>query len=223
MISGTEIIIRLILGALIGGLVGFERQAHGRPAGFRTHMLVCVASVLIMIVSEYYHHLSVMDPTFVRVDPGRIAAGAITGVGFLGAGVILKMGATVSGLTTAACIWMVSAIGLAIGAGLYLASGVSFVITVISLVVFRALEERMPRLRFRHVVISASGDLKEDFINAALARHGLSTFDIDFERDFTTGEIVYRLTVALKRGMSTKALIDDLSSLEAIKKVSVRN
>lgn len=95
MLSETEIIIRLLLGAVLGGIIGFERQVHGRQAGFRTQLLVCVASVLVMIVSEYYHHLSYMNPSYVRVDPGRIAAGAITGIGFIGAGAILKMGITI--------------------------------------------------------------------------------------------------------------------------------
>ncbi|MDP3259539.1 MAG: MgtC/SapB family protein [Thermodesulfovibrionales bacterium] len=130
MLSETEIIIRLLLGAVLGGVIGFERQVHGRQAGFRTQLLVCVASVLVMIVSEYYHHLSYMNPSYVRVDPGRIAAGAITGIGFIGAGAILKMGITIQGLTTAACLWMVSAVGLAIGAGLYVAGVAASALTL---------------------------------------------------------------------------------------------
>ena len=111
MISTEELLIRIALGAVLGGLVGLERHVHGRPAGFRTHILVCTALVLLMEVSEYYHYLGTQDPSYVRVDPGRIAAGAITRIGFLGAGVIIKMGASVQGLTTAARIWMVAAIG----------------------------------------------------------------------------------------------------------------
>ena len=83
-----------------------------------------------MIVSEYYHHLSYMNPAYIRVDPGRIAAGAITGVGFLGAGVILRMGITIQGLTTAACLWMVAAIGLAVGGGFYIAATAACAITL---------------------------------------------------------------------------------------------
>src|SRR5512147_847711 len=121
MLSNYEIILRLALGTLLGGIIGFERQTHGRAAGFRTQLLVCVACVLIMIISEGYYLQTATNPQFMRIDPTRIAAGAMTGVGFLGAGVILKMGVTIQGLTTAACIWIVSAIGLAIGAGLYVA------------------------------------------------------------------------------------------------------
>src|SRR5512142_780647 len=133
MLSSAEIAVRLLTGALFGGVIGFERQVHGRPAGFRTHILVCIAAVLIMIVSEYYQYLSVVDPAYIRIDPGRIAAGALAGVGFIGAGVVLKSGLSIQGLTTAACIWVVSAIGLAIGSGLYLAGIITFCITIFSL------------------------------------------------------------------------------------------
>jgi putative Mg2+ transporter-C (MgtC) family protein len=119
MLTSNEIIMRLLLGTLFGGVIGFERQVHGRPAGFRTHILVCIAAVLIMLVSEYYQYLSSIDPSYVRIDPGRIAAGALAGVGFLGAGVVLKAGLSIQGLTTAACIWVVSAIGLAIVIALF--------------------------------------------------------------------------------------------------------
>jgi putative Mg2+ transporter-C (MgtC) family protein len=120
------------LGTLLGGIIGFERQTHGRPAGFRTQLLVCVSCVLLMIISEGYYADS-GQAGLMRIDPTRIAAGAMTGVGFLGAGVILKSGASVQGLTTAACVWIVSAIGLAIGAGQYVAAIVGFVITFVSL------------------------------------------------------------------------------------------
>jgi putative Mg2+ transporter-C (MgtC) family protein len=89
MLTSNEIIMRLLLGTLFGGVIGFERQVHGRPAGFRTHILVCIAAVLIMLVSEYYQYLSTIDPSYIRIDPGRIAAGALAGVGFIGAGVVL--------------------------------------------------------------------------------------------------------------------------------------
>jgi putative Mg2+ transporter-C (MgtC) family protein len=115
MISLQETILRLLLGAIIGGIIGFEREIHGRAAGFRTQLIVCVAAVLIMIVSEnYYFYLQTFDPT-IRIDPARISAGALIGIGFLGAGVIVKSGFAIRGLTTAASIWIVSTIGLAIG------------------------------------------------------------------------------------------------------------
>ena len=113
MIPPHEMVIRLLLGAVLGGVIGFEREVHGQAAGFRTQLLVCVAAVLIMIVSEnYYFHLLLENPDLLkqdsafRIDPARIAAGAVIGIGFLGAGAIIKSGFIIRGLTTAASIWI---------------------------------------------------------------------------------------------------------------------
>jgi len=221
MLSETEIIIRLVLGAILGGIIGFERQTHGRPAGFRTQLLVCMASVLIMIVSEYYQHLSYMDPSYVRVDPGRIAAGAITGVGFLGAGVILRMGITIQGLTTAACLWMVSAIGLAVGGGLYLAGIAACALTLFSLLVLRVVERKMPRLVFKFLTIIADDSIEED-IKSVLKAHNSRTASIDYEKDVLKGEITYNITISLKYDVPIKAILDEISSIKSVKKVVIK-
>lgn len=114
-VQDFELILRLFLAVLIGGIVGFEREIHQRPAGFRTHILVCLGSTLIMITSLEMHNLFGASS-----DPGRIAAQVVSGIGFLGAGTILREGVTIRGLTTAASLWATAAIGLSIGAGLYL-------------------------------------------------------------------------------------------------------
>lgn len=133
------ITLRIFLAAFLGGLVGFEREIRGRTAGFRTHMLVCVGSALFMATSFL---VSVQCAQFGVVDPSRIAAGVVTGVGFLGAGAVIRFGSSVQGLTTAASIWTVSAIGLAIGAGLYNAGIITTVIVLIVLFLSR-LERRL--------------------------------------------------------------------------------
>ena len=117
-----EILFRLLLAAILGALVGFEREVHGRPAGIRTYLILCLGSALIMVMSEYlsYGLVEKLPMDTLRFDPARIAAQAVTGIGFLGAGVILRYKDTIRGLTTAACVWVVCAIGLAIGAGFYL-------------------------------------------------------------------------------------------------------
>ncbi len=131
-LSYWEIALRLGLAVLCGGLVGMEREAHNRPAGFRTHILVCVGSALLMMVSRYGFG-DVLEPGF-EVDPSRIAAGVITGIGFLGAGTILQQRGSIRGLTTAASIWVVSGIGLAAGIGFYMGAGLATFIVLISLV-----------------------------------------------------------------------------------------
>ncbi len=131
--------LRILLAAILGGLVGFEREVRGRTAGFRTHMLVCLGSALFMttsiLMSSHYSHLG-------AVDPSRIAAGVVTGVGFLGAGAVIRFQSFVQGLTTAASIWVVAAIGLAVGAGLYKVALIATVIVVVVLFLSR-LERRL--------------------------------------------------------------------------------
>lgn len=112
-IDTLTLIIRVLLAVVLGGLVGIERERADKPAGLRTHMVVCLASALIMLLSI---HVSTLNPESI-FDPGRIAAGVVTGVGFLGAGTIIRQGSIVRGLTTAASLWFVAGLGLAIGAG----------------------------------------------------------------------------------------------------------
>lgn len=222
MLTSSEIIIRLLLGTLFGGVIGFERQVHGRPAGFRTHILVCIAAVLIMLVSEYYQYLSSIDPAYIRIDPGRIAAGALAGVGFIGAGVVLKAGLSIQGLTTAACIWVVSAIGLAIGSGLYLAGSVTFVITIFSLALLRIVEKKMPKLAYRFLTITADLNADEDQITSIIRKTDLSIVNIDYEQCTDSGIIIFYITVSFYRYRTFKTLINELSALNFIKRVCIK-
>ncbi|HIE30679.1 TPA: MgtC/SapB family protein [Candidatus Poribacteria bacterium] len=121
-LDGYEFLLRLLLAIALGGLIGLEREFHGRAAGLRTHILVCLGSTIIMIASMrlYEQYADLMNDSTVRIDPGRIAAGIVTGIGFLGAGVILQSGNIVRGLTTAASVWFVAGVGIAIGIGLYI-------------------------------------------------------------------------------------------------------
>ena len=131
--TNYQIFIRLILATALGGMIGFEREARRRAAGFRTHVLVCLGSTLIMMTSMYICQIYM---GMVNADPGRIAAQVITGIGFLGAGTIIRSGATVKGLTTAASLWAVAGIGLAVGCGFYFAAVFTTALVFITLVVF---------------------------------------------------------------------------------------
>lgn len=138
--SNVEMLLRLLTAAALGSLIGFERERLLWAAGIRTHMLVCVGSCLIMIVSQYGFS-SILTEKNVVLDPSRIAAQVVSGIGFLGAGAILARGEIVKGLTTAASIWTVAAVGLAVGGGLYLAASTSTVIILIILAGIKPLEE----------------------------------------------------------------------------------
>ena len=140
-----DILIHLVVAMVAGGLIGLERSYYGRPAGFRTHTLVCMASSLLMLVTIYQRDwfTGAMIET-VRVDPTRMAQGIMTGIGFLGAGVIMKEGASIRGLTTAASIWITAAIGILMGVGFYLPAILATVFTLSILSVFRWIESRLP-------------------------------------------------------------------------------
>jgi putative Mg2+ transporter-C (MgtC) family protein len=218
-LTGMEVAGRLLLGALLGGGIGLERQVHGRPAGFRTHLLVCVASVLLMIVSRSLGGGPPGDP--LRFDPGRLAAGAITGVGFLGAGVILKAGLNVHGLTTAACLWIVSAIGLAVGSGQQLAALLGFAITLGSLWLLRYVEDRLPRLAYKHVTIVVGRDAPEEALRAAVTAHGPRITAMEYDLDNLAGTITYRVTIASEHRISERGIVDALAAHPGVLRVAV--
>ncbi|HSW36698.1 MAG TPA: MgtC/SapB family protein [Candidatus Limnocylindrales bacterium] len=153
-ITHWEISIRLFLAVFLGGLVGFERERLNRPAGLRTHILVCAGAALIMMVSAY----GFVDHAAAGIisDPGRIAAQVVTGVGFLGAGTILQHRGSVRGLTTAASIWVVSGIGLAIGIGFYAGAVVTTFFVLLSLIFVRRAEKKyFLNRRLKKLVITA--------------------------------------------------------------------
>ncbi|MEK6727280.1 MAG: MgtC/SapB family protein [Candidatus Omnitrophota bacterium] len=137
MLSDAQIIFRLILSVFLSGLIGLERQMHKRTAGLRTHILVSMGSCLIMLTSFYVFDIYKDKAS---IDPARIAAGVITGIGFLGAGAIIRDRAEVKGLTTAASLWVVAGIGLAVGCGFSKAAIYSTVLTLIILFLLRRLE-----------------------------------------------------------------------------------
>lgn len=138
--SDTQVVVRLILSALLSGFIGVERQLHRRAAGLRTHILVCVGSTLIMLTSIYIFDIY---KEIAPVDPARIAAGVITGIGFLGAGTIIRYGEEIRGLTTAASLWVVAAVGLAVGCGFYSAAVAASILVLISLLLLRRLENKI--------------------------------------------------------------------------------
>jgi putative Mg2+ transporter-C (MgtC) family protein len=133
-LNWDESLLRLALAALLGGLIGVEREIREREAGLRTHMLVALGSALFTIVSAYgFHAFLASGQSVVRADPTRIAAQIVTGIGFLGAGAIIRQGLSIRGLTTAATLWVVAAIGLASGAGYYSAAVITTGLVLVSL------------------------------------------------------------------------------------------
>lgn len=182
-----EAILRLVLAALAGGAIGLERELRGRQAGFRTYLLVCLGSALAMIVSVSFareNWASFIAYDNVRVDPGRIAYGIMTGVGFLGAGTIIHNHGSVRGLTTAAGIWCTAAVGLASGFGLYITSIAATLMILAALWLLDYLEHMMPKQQAMVVTLRAgyrpgvARDLAQRVRDA-----GFSVGEIHFHRD----------------------------------------
>jgi putative Mg2+ transporter-C (MgtC) family protein len=169
-LGNLDVLERLLAAAVLGSIIGFERERLLWSAGIRTHMVVCVGACLIMIVSAFGFADSLSTSRSVVLDPSRVAAQVVSGIGFLGAGAILARGEIVRGLTTAASIWTVAAIGLAVGGGLYFAAGASTVVIIVILAGIKPLEEayRARNQSCRLWIEAANGSLTPDILKQTL-------------------------------------------------------
>ncbi|MFH1189472.1 MAG: MgtC/SapB family protein [Candidatus Omnitrophota bacterium] len=215
MINDWTILTRLILAAILSGAVGFEREFHGRSAGFRTHILLCIGSTLIMLTSM---HMFDLYSGRVVVDPGRIAAGVITGIGFLGAGTIMHFKSSIRGLTTAASLWVVAGIGLAVGSGLYFGAVVTTAITIVTLMIFARLEHAMIRKDWYRTLIV---EMKEGIDHLKSIRGILEEWHVeitDFEADRASDGVnmVLKLGLKLKSPQYADDLVNDIGSLKGV-------
>jgi putative Mg2+ transporter-C (MgtC) family protein len=209
---------RLCLAALLGGLVGLEREIHSQPAGLRTHMIVAIGSCLIMLVSI---QMGVANPT--RSDPARIAAQVVAGVGFLGAGAIMRSGLSVRGLTTAACLWTVAAVGLAVGSGYWRAALVATVLTLISLSVFQKVERRFSKGKsFRRFVIHAKDSaVLVSKLEEVLRQAGITLQEIDLQRDLVEKKLQVSITATCPEQVDMDRLSRSFSAIPDVEKVEI--
>ncbi|MDD4321785.1 MAG: MgtC/SapB family protein [Acidaminococcaceae bacterium] len=215
-----QMIMRLCLAALLGGIVGMERGSGDRPAGLRTHVLVCTGSALIMLVSIY-----AFDPQTYTRDPGRIAAQVVSGIGFLGAGTILHEGLTVRGLTTAASLWMVAAIGLAIGSGMILVGIISTVIMLITLVTFHGWEKRLPGAgnnarRYIRVVAKNNPDTMMTILGY-LGNHNVKVRTLNVKNNNVQGTIIIELYLKISKDFNINEIIAGINTLDDV--ISLEN
>ena len=220
-VEWIDILTRLLVATIAGGLIGLERTYHGRPAGFRTHTLVCVASSLLMLVTMYQAKwFTGALPDTIRVDPTRMAQGVMTGIGFLGAGVIMREGLTVRGLTTAASIWTTAAIGILAGVGFFSAVLAGSVITIGTLTVFRKVENRMPSQIYANntIIFRRDNYLSEAEIRKLHLTNGFSVANISYRLLEKGEQLEYRMTVrTMDRGnieKLSKTLLGSTSIVE---------
>ncbi len=193
-----EMAVRIIVALVSGALIGYERSYRGRPAGFRTHALVCMASSMLMLITVYEAHWVRSVHESVRLDPTRMAQGIMTGIGFLGAGVIMQEGFSVRGLTTAASIWITAAIGILAGIGFYFPLALSVVLALGVLSLFRWIEARMPTQAYYHfeVRFGRSAELTERHIRELVEGHGFSIANFSYRLDGEGTIRRYSMTIA---------------------------
>jgi putative Mg2+ transporter-C (MgtC) family protein len=221
-LNWDESLLRLSLAALLGGMIGVERELREREAGLRTHLLVALGSALFTIVGAYgFHAFLDSGQSVVRADPTRIAAQIVTGIGFLGAGAIIRQGLSVRGLTTAATLWVVAAVGLAAGAGYYSAAVITTAVVLIALWPLRILAFRILR-RFRAddgrlLVELPSGTLPGELIDE-IERAGARIAGIEVSQEGDRRRL--ELDLALPRGVEAPrlvALIADVPNVVAVR------
>jgi putative Mg2+ transporter-C (MgtC) family protein len=195
-----NIISHLVVATIAGALIGYERSYQGRPAGFRTHTLVCLASALLMLLALYQGRWFNASAEIVRVDPTRMAQGIMTGIGFLGAGVIVKEGASVRGLTTAASIWITAAIGVMAGVGFYFPVIIATALTLGTLSMFRWIEARMPTLSYmQHTIrFPLHSAVPEQEYRDFVAGHGLNTSEFSYRVSAEAGYTEYHLVLSTR-------------------------
>ncbi len=220
----TEL-IKLILAAFLGGAIGFEREAHGQAAGVRTNTIICVGACLMMMLSlnmeVIYRHLNV--DSVVRLDPGRIASYAIASMGFLGAGAIIKGKGSVRGLTTAAGLWLVTGIGLAVGAGYIFPALASTLLSLIILYVLRRITKKvLPHDIYTVLILKFRGIYRPlGHIKKILSEYPQITIQfINFQQSLSPQITTYRLRLLTKEYMQKDEIFEKLSEIQGLEEIT---
>jgi putative Mg2+ transporter-C (MgtC) family protein len=218
-LTSAEILLRVGLAAALGGAIGFERELREREAGLRTHMLVSVGAALFTLVSAYaWTDWRFSTEEGLVFDPTRIAAQIVTGIGFLGAGAIIRQGLSIRGLTTAATLWVVAAIGMATGAGYYTAAVITTVLVLFSLWPLRLVAFRISgRLRPEEgrLAIELPAGASAASVLACVEETGAAVRSLEFEEEGDTRRIDMRVRIA--SGRSAAALLDALTRTQDVK------
>lgn len=220
-INNTNAVFRLLLALVAGALVGLERESHAKPAGFRTYIIICVASCLLMLISIF---IPQTFANFKNGDPGRIASQVVTGIGFLGAGAILRFGVNIKGMTSAATIWAVAAIGMAIGCGFYIAAALAVLLTLFSLYTLEIIEEKVlgwksyKRLTF---ICSRKPGVFEK-IQSVIGKHNLKIFDWEMAEKLDEQKITYSVVTRIRESQDARKMFGDIGEIEGVLQVKIR-
>lgn len=219
-VTVTVALLRMLISAVAGGLVGWDRERRLQPAGLRTHILICMGATLVMLVSIYIPQ-TFMD--FKNGDPGRIAAQAVTGIGFLGAGAIIKFGVNIKGLTTAASIWITAALGLALGCGLYI---VSLVTVGMILFVLWALDNFEKRMFIQKLSKTLRVTVRRDHFDVEKVKRLLKSYKIavttvDVDSDIENSIKIYTFVIVFPERIKLNQLENDIEKIENVVRFSI--
>ncbi|HQV69062.1 MAG TPA: MgtC/SapB family protein [Thermoflexales bacterium] len=199
--SPYEYIFRILASLIAGSIIGVERESHGRAAGLRTTILVCLAACLAMLISESVFIIVAGDgSSATRPDPMRLSAGVLSGMGFLGAGAIIRNGIRVNGLTTAATLWYVTMLGLAFGSGLYLVGALGLLSALIILIVLPRLESRVKNDWYATVTVIAGIDgASDEVLHRAMEVQGVKIKRVELDYNIAKGKKILRCELKFKR------------------------
>jgi putative Mg2+ transporter-C (MgtC) family protein len=226
MFTYQVILVRLLVASLCGALIGVEREKRGRAAGLRTHLLVSLGAAAIMIMSlmvlEFYHHVNDSN-SIIRIDPARIAAQIITGIGFLGAGAIIHTKRLIRGLTTAACLWIAASIGMAAGMGFFPLAATVTIISLFSLYSLKWVEAILPKDRYHILELQCHYHPEiAETIKKILAENGIKTTRLNFNHDKETKLSTLNLEICLHKSQLPQNFLNQLHANQDILKFSLK-
>ena len=223
MVSDSQIVIRLLLALFLSGLIGFEREAHGRAAGLRTHILVCMGATLIMMTSMHIFDVYQGKAT---LDPARMAAQVVSGIGFLGAGTIIRFRASIRGLTTAASLWATAGICIAVGSGFYTGACATTALLLVALLFLPRLEGSLVRkdwyktLRIEIETMEVAQELAE--VRKVLSDYRAEIKDLEIFKDKDRGITVVDFNLKLLTNSEDETIISDIVEIPGVRKAMWR-
>jgi len=210
-----DVLGRLLLALLLGGLIGYERESENRPAGFRTHILVCIGSALVMVTSEFmYRDLTMERP----IDLSRMGAQVISGIGFLGAGTIIREGFNVKGLTTAASLWAVSCVGLAAGIGFVEGAVIATILIYITLIVLKKIEKQFNvKKQYKNIFIEAEASAEIVFkLTDIFSRYQVLIKNIEYINSETDNKIILKFNVRPPHAFHLEDIMLDICNVNGV-------
>lgn len=221
MISEVQIILRVLVGAALGAVIGLERERDNQPAGLRTHMILVIGATLAMVLSVNLGYLYARPGT--PADPARLAAQVISGIGFLGAGAILRYGFNVKGLTTATSLWTMAIVGLTVGAGYYLVGVVTTAIMLVVLALLNVIENRFVRTTVARF-ISIQADYRKGVVKEIRKKVNEFVDDLisfNIQKHYKSKRLRIQIVARIPKDQRLEELIDGLSDVEGVRNLKV--